>query len=203
MIKTFKSTIILVFITFIFTSCSSVIYKVDDIINKSDGTDFTKLSNKLSINICSSLESYNQMEDIYITDFVNISSLKNRSQLGFLLSSDLKVATVSNCSNNLNIKELALGQSIKIGSQGVKILSRDISNLKIKTVSTDGKVIVGTYTITSKKLIIYIKVLDLKDGTIYYSQSTSTNITDEILELEGISRKDQKTTSDAYQPLVL
>ena len=201
--KLYKSIFFLSLFTLLFTSCSSVVYKIDDIVNQPDGTNFSKLSNKLSIDICSSLKSYNYNDELYITDFVNISSLENYSQLGFLLSSDLQVSILSNCNNNINIKELALGENIKIGHQGVKVLSRDISNLKVKTISTNGKIIIGTYTITSKKLILYIKVVDLKDGTIYYSQSTSTNITNEILALEGLSKEDIKTTLDIYQPLIL
>jgi len=183
---------------FILNGCSSIFYKANDLINPSKGTDFSLISNKLSVDICPSITSFQNNLDIYITDFVNISNLENASQLGFLLSNELKVAILSNCSRNLKIKELTLGKNIKIGKQGVKILSRDLSKLKAKTISQSGRIITGTYTITSQKLIIFIKVIELKTGNILYSKSTSTNITKEILELEGLG-----TTVKVYPPMVL
>ena len=187
MIKAFKYLLISTFITISFTSCSSTVYnKLDDVINPKEGTDFSKLSSKLSVNICSKLTSYKDRNEIYITDFVNISNLQNNSQLGFLLSSQLQVAILSNCDESIQVKELTLGQNIKIGKHGIKLLSRDISKIKAKSISQSGKAIIGTYAITSQKLIVYVKVVDLKNGDILYSQSSATNITDEILELEGV-----------------
>jgi hypothetical protein len=174
---------------------------MDDIINRPDGADFTKLSNKLAIDTCPYLNSYNNQE-IYILDYVNISTLNNKSQLGFILASNLKVAILSNCSKTLNIKELSIAKNIKIGKHGSKLLSRDIKNLKLQTISANAKAIIGTYAITSQKLIIYIKVIDLKNNTLVYSKTTSINISKEILELEGINGN-LNYPSNIYTPLVL
>ena len=65
-------------------------------------------------------------------------------------------------------------------------------------ISNNSKVIAGTYAITSQKLILFVKVIDTESGNILYSQSTSTPISNEILELEGTN-----TISQIYTPLVL
>jgi len=197
----FKKLLLTLIIIITFTNCNSTIYKIDDIINTPHGTDFTKLSNKLAIDVCLTLNSYDNKE-IYIPDYVNISTLNNRSQLGFILASNLKVAILSNCDKSLNIKELSVAKNIKIGKHGSKLLSRDVKNLKLQTISTNSKAIVGTYAITSKKLIIYIKVINLKNNTLVYSQTTSTNISKEVLELEGI-KDNSNNPSNIYTPLVL
>ena len=80
----------------------------------------------------------------------------------------------------------------------MSVLSRSVEELKATTVSKKGKIIVGTYALTIKKLIVYIKVIDIATSNIVYSKSTSTNINNEILELEGID-----TTLKVYQPMVL
>ena len=198
MLKYIISIIVLV----LFTACSSIVYEIDDIINTPNGTDFSKLSNKLAVEICPSLTSFDEQQSIYITDFVNVSTLQNQSQLGFVLSNNLKSSILQTCGASINIKELTLGKNIKIGQNGTRILSRNIKNLKLDTISTNGKVVVGTYAITSQKLLIYTKVIDLVTNKLYYSKTTSTNMTKEILELEKINEKEH-TTNSIYRPLVL
>ncbi len=191
--------IFLILITiFLFTSCRSAYYKIDDIINPADGTNFTLMSNKLAVDICPKITSFHKKYELFITDFVNISNLKNKSELGFLLSSQLKVATLENCNKDLNIKELTLGKDLKLGQKGSNILSRSVAELKSTTISKKGKIIVGTYAITTRKLILYIKVIDLATGNIIYSKSTATNLSEEILKLEGIDNRPV-----VYQPMVL
>jgi hypothetical protein len=190
---------ILVYVVLTYTGCSSIFYNdINSFINPKNGTDFSSVSMSLSVDICSKISTLDDKYDLYITDFVNISNLQNRSQLGFLLSSELKVAVLANCDKNIHIKELTLGQNIKIGKQGVKIFTRNIPDLKTKTISSNGRVISGTYAITSEKLIVFTKVIDLESGDIIYSKSTSTNITNEILKLEGIDN-----SLKVYKPLTL
>ena len=193
-----KNIVFILISFFAFTSCTSTYYKIDDMINPANGTDFTLMTNKLAVDICPKITSFHQKYDLFITDFVNISNLKNKSQLGFLLSSQLKVAILNNCDKDLNIKELTLGKDLKLGHRGMRILSRSVEELKSTTVSKKGKIIVGTYAITVRKLIIYIKVIDLANGNIIYSKSTASNINNEILELEGIDNRPV-----IYQPMVL
>ena len=193
-----KNIIFLALSLFIFTSCSSTYYKIEDMLNPVDGTDFTLMSNKLAIDICPKITSFHKKYNLFITDFVNISNLKNKSELGFLLSSQLKVAALENCNRDLDIKELTLGKDLKLGQNGSNILSRSVSELKSTTISKKGKILVGTYAITTRKLIIYLKVIDLETGAIQYSKSTSTNLSEEILHLEGIDNRPV-----IYQPLVL
>jgi hypothetical protein len=183
-------------IVFNFNGCFSLIDQLN-MSNLSKETNFSSISKKLSSNICSSITSFST-SDVYVTDFVNISNLKNASDLGFLLSDEFKVALLSNCEENLKIKELTLGQNLRLGKHGVSILSRDLSKLKRQSISSTSKIVVGTYAITQQKLIVFVKVIDLTTGNILYSSNVSVKLNKEILKLEGID-----DTLKIYSPMVL
>jgi len=114
------------------------------------------------------------------------------------LSDEFKVALLSNCEENLKIKELTLGQNLRLGKHGVSILSRDLSKLKRQSISSTSKIVVGTYAITQQKLIVFVKVIDLTTGNILYSSNVSVKLNKEILKLEGID-----DTLKIYSPMVL
>lgn len=130
---------------------------------------------------------------IYVTDFVNESNLENRSQLGFLLSNQVKVNLLkSNCTKNVSIKAFNLANNLKIGNNGAKILSRDLKDLKIQSIEDDKQIVVGSYIITNKQLILFLKLINLSDGNTVISSTSSLGITSEIEALEGIVNTEEK-----------
>lgn len=169
----------------------------------SNQTNFSKISSDMVSSICSNITTQDLEHDFYVVDFVNIDNLENNSQLGFILSNHLKSDLVQRC--KFTIKEIELGQNIKIGRSGSKILTRELDELRSKVLDEESNLVIGTYAITTDKLMIFVKVIDLSTGIIRSSVTTSTKITQEILSLEGY--KQQQETSAGkhliYRPLVL
>lgn len=196
-----KITSVLFLITiFFFAGCgtnsivNNNIFK-DDCYNECE-TDFNNLVDNLVSNICPDIQRVAK-KTIYTTDFVNTENLHNSCQLGFLLSSKLKTTVLGKCKTK-HIKAIELGSSIKVGSSGVRILSRKYSEIKTKDINSKNHILVGSYTITPKKLILFLNLIDLNTGDIIAASTSSTRLTSEILSLEG---KDKE--SAVYQPLVL
>ena len=161
-------------------------------------TKFSFLSKRLSSNICPKIKNNSTL---YVTDFVNESNLQNISQLGFLLSNELKVNILkNNCTNKVSIKNLQLSKSLQIGKQGTRILTRNLKNLKTKNLKDDRQILVGTYMITKKQLILFLKLINLKDGNTIATSSIATIMTDEIKELDGINTN---TDPIIYKPFHL
>lgn len=124
-------------------------------------------------------------EVVLVSDFVNLDKLKNKSQLGFLLSSMLKNKLSS---LNIIVKEIELGKEFELGSTGFNLLTREQEKILSKTVQSNYAV-VGTYSITSKTLNVFIRLIDVKTGNILASSYGRTDIDDEILGLEGLLEK--------------
>lgn len=120
-------------------------------------------------------------EVVLVSDFVNLDKLQNRSQLGFLLSSMLKDKLSS---LNIVVKEIELGREFELGKSGFNLLTREQDKILSKTVQSKYAA-VGTYSITSKTLNVFIKLIDVRTGNILASSYERTNIDDEILGLEG------------------
>ena len=178
---------------FTFTSCST-----KNNINSNTSTNFSNLTEELSVNICEVIPTNST---VYITDFVNQSNLKNISQLGFLLANELKVNILNeDCKENISVRTLDLAKSLTIGKRGSHILTRNFKDLKNTDLEDDKKVIVGTYMITHNQLILFTKLIDLKTSNTIASTSTSTILTKEIKQLEGI---DINNHPDIYKPLHL
>jgi len=176
-----KNNIFILFFIFVFNGCSLVPSKppVKDRI-----TNFKLLTKKLSTKICKKIKPNSSL---YVTDFVNEANLKNSSKLGFLLSNNLKVHILQNsCTKNVSLKSLEMANSLQIGKHGSKILTRDIKKLKLKSLTDNRQVLVGTYILTQKQLIVYLKLINLKDANTIATSSTSTILTDEIKDLEGL-----------------
>jgi len=193
MIRKFKLYFTILAALFLFSGCA--------LSSSNNNVDFNDISKEITKDLKTS-------SILYITDFVDIASLENTSQLGFILASNTKVAILNNDTNTDTndkkakktiIKELTIGKNIKIGKQGIKLLSRELSKLKTTKILANSQVLVGTYAITSKQLIVYLKLINLDTDELLFSKTTSVPITDEILELEGIDT----TNQDIYIPLVL
>ncbi|QKF74155.1 hypothetical protein AFAEC_2004 [Aliarcobacter faecis] len=136
-------------------------------------------------------------EVVLVSDFVNLDKLQNRSQLGFLLSSMLKDKLSS---LNIVVKEIELGKEFELGKSGFNLLTREQEKILSKTVQSKYAA-VGTYSITSKTLNVFIKLIDVRTGNILASSYERTNIDDEILGLEG--SLERKTTPILKPHLVL
>lgn len=176
------------FLFFFFSGCS--VGSLNNVDSTSESvTDFKFLTSKLvSSSFC---EKINSNTSLYVTDFVNESNLDNKSELGFLLSNELKVNILkSNCTKNVAIKTFNLGSNLKIGQNGAKILTRDLQQLKIQNIEDDKQIVVGSYVITNKQLILFLKLINLQNGDTIISSTSSSLLTSEIKDLEGIENVD-------------
>jgi len=164
--------------------------------------DFNGVASKLTSN--SFCQKINQNTTLYVTDFVNESNLENKSELGFLLANALKVNILKqNCTKNVSLKTFNLGKNLKIGQNGVKILTRDFKNLQTLDIEDDKQIVVGTYVITKQQIILFVKLINLKEGNTIGSNTYSLQMTNEIRELEGIEEDDSSAIPKIKQPFHL
>jgi hypothetical protein len=192
-------------IAFFFSGCYNILEK--PMLNLTTQTNFDKISYNMVTQICKNIIQEDLGKDFYVVDFVNIENLENNSQLGFVLSNHLKSNFFKVCSD-LTIKEIELGKNIKLGRNGSKILTRELDELKSKVVEENSNIVIGTYAITTDRLMIFLKVIDLETGIIKSSTSTVTPLTAEILGLEGYEASTDGSSSTTeglrpYRPLVL
>lgn len=178
-LRTLKLIFISSFLTVFLTSCA---YK--DPINGSN--NFHSLISKIVDDSAIKIKRHTGLgEVVLVSDFVNLDKLKNKSQLGFLLSGMLKNKLSS---LNIIVKEIELGKEFELGTTGFNLLTREREHILSKTVQSNYAV-VGTYSITSKTLNVFIRLIDVKTGNILASSYGRTNIDDEILGLEGLLEK--------------
>lgn len=136
---------------------------------------------------------------IYVVDFVNLENLENQSELGFILSDNIKSQVTQKC--NTPIYSLEYAKYLKMGPNGSKLLSRDYDDLAAKKINKNTYALVGSYVITQRQLITYLKLIDLKSGIILKSSTDRTTLTDEILKLE--SNKKFQNKQYIRKPLTL
>lgn len=142
-------------------------------------------------------------EVVLVSDFVNVDKLKNKSQLGFLLSSMLKDSLVS---QNIIVREIELGKEFEFGKSGFNLLTRNKDNMAANNITKEKYAVVGTYSLTSKSLNLFIKLIDIRNGNILSSSYERTDIDAEILDLEGEKQNisdDKKQPSANYRPHVV
>ena len=188
------------FLSLFFTSCS---YK-----NPINGTNnFHSLVSKLVDESASKIKKNVSSEDvILVSDFVNLDKLKNKSQLGFLLSSMLKDSLVS---QNIIVREIELGKEFEFGGSGFNVLTRNKDNISSSKITKEKYAVVGTYSLTSKSLNLFIKLIDIRNGNILSSSYERTDIDNEILDLEGEKQqspeenKKQQSTTNVRPHVVL
>jgi len=165
-------------------------------------TDFHLLSQELLTDLSPTILEIKSKKKIisplYVTDFVNLDKLTNRSQLGFILSDELK----TNITQDLNwpIYQIEFSKYLKVGSTGTKLMSRDINDLKYKNMDDNTYALVGTYAITQRQLLLYLKLINLKNGVILKSATKRVTLTDEIINLE---KTNEEIQPQIYQPLTL
>ena len=127
---------------------------------------------------------------VLVSDFVNLDKLHNRSELGFLLSDMLKDKLSS---LDIIIREVEFRKEFVLGKSGFNLLSRDKDKILRDVVDTARYTVVGTYSITSKSLNVFIKLIDIQTGNILSSSYERTDIDEEILGLEGEDEKNSPT----------
>ena len=166
----------LVFLTLFFTSCA-----FKNPINGSN--NFHYLVSKMVDESASKIKKNIPLGDVVlVSDFVNLDKLKNRSQLGFLLSSMLKDKLSS---LDIVIREIEFGKEFEFGKSGFNLLTREKEKILSDKVTKIKYAVVGTYSISNKSLNVFIKLIDLQTGNILSSSYERTDIDDEILNLEG------------------
>ena len=175
---------------FILTACS---YKNIDgsndfqaLLAKMVNTSYAKIKNELA-----------KDDVILVSDFVNIDNLKNHSKLGFLLSETLKNELAA---KNIIIKEVELSRNFKIGKSGFNVLSRNAEDIN-SVIDDERFAMVGKYSITRKRLILFVKLIDIRTGHILSSSTQSVWIDKEILKLDYVEKK--KEQRRIFQPFTL
>ncbi|MGB5919294.1 FlgO family outer membrane protein [Arcobacter sp.] len=184
MLKLFLTSFLL---PLLFTSC---VYKDLDGAN-----NFQAMLRALVENSYTKLDkNISKDETVLVSDFVNLDNLQNHSKLGFLLSDTLKNSLLS---KNILVREVELGNNFQIGKRGFNVLSRNSNKINNQVID-ENFAVVGTYSVTTKRLIVFIKLIDVRSGTILSSSTASTLIDEEILDLERTP-----DSSTVYAPMVL
>jgi hypothetical protein len=191
---TLKLVLISGFLSVILSSCA---YK-----NPISGSNnFHSLVSNLVDDSANKIKSNLQSDDVVlVSDFVNLDKLKNKSQLGFLLSSMLKDRLVS---LNIIVREVEFGKEFELGKTGFNLLTREKDKIVSDKVTKSRYAVVGTYSITSRSLNVFIKMIDINTGYILSSSYARTDIDDEILGLEGETDASRKKTPPSRPFLVL
>ena len=193
-LRVMKLVIISLLFSILFTSCA---YK-----NPINGnTNFHSLVSKLVDDSSIKIKKNLQANDVVlVSDFVNLDKLKNKSQLGFLLSSMLKDKLVS---LDILVREIELGKDFELGKTGFIVLTRQKDKIITDKIVNSRYAVVGTYSITSRSLNVFIKLIDVNTGYILSSSFTRTDIDDEILGLEGESDLSSQKRNAPVRPFLV
>lgn len=189
--KVLKLSIISILLALFFTSCSNVVNNIAfrspaNHKNLDGSTNFYSLiQTAVDISLIKIKKHVMSDEVILVSDFVNSHRLENRSKLGFLLSEQLKNSLLN---RDIIVKQIELGKDFQLGPKGFNLLTRDQKDISSSSLDNN-YAIVGTYSITTQNLILFIKLIDIKNGNILSSSSVKTSMDKEIQELEGF-RKD-------------
>jgi hypothetical protein len=202
-----KQVLLIIFI-FIFTSCSNTYdnysKKVSSYFKTNASIDFLDITYELTTPLC---EKINEDTVLYISDYVNEKHLKNKSQFGFLLANQTKVNILNpSCTQTIKIQDLQLSKSLKIGKNGSRILTRDINDIKNTQLNDDKQILIGSYLFTNSQVIFFLKLVDLSDGNIIATTSTTRILNDEFKALEGIQTSyelKKLQEEDIYTPMHL
>jgi hypothetical protein len=186
----------LLIVTVLFlTACSIPTLRYNhEIMNTDYDGIIDKLLQKASYQIFPNMK---MNEVLIVPNFAETTTLRSNSKLSFILSDLLKNKLVSKYS--YTIREIELSKNFKFGKEGFKVLTRDVKNINNAVVESRYAV-VGTYTITKNQLILFLKLINIRNGLVLASSSHSTNLTQEIDESNKITVEKEKTI---YQPMVL
>jgi len=201
--RQFKFILIATVVAFFLEGCSVVNEYTDSYKFKYQHstavTDFSKITDILITKLEPTINKLPKQTPIYVIDFTNLQYLENFSELGFLLSSEIKTHVTQKY--NLRVKQIEYMKYLKIGKSGTKLFSREVKDLKTTNLLDCTYALVGTYAFTQRQLILYLNLVELRTGVILKSATYATEQTDEIIHLEQKSRQINQNT--IYQPLVL
>ncbi|MEA2018084.1 MAG: FlgO family outer membrane protein [Campylobacterota bacterium] len=202
-----KRIFLILLLTFFFTGCllkkeNNDSYKFK-YLHSTGVTNFSALTKNLLADLCPTIlnikKQKRRIEPLYITDFVNLNDLENHSQLGFLLSDEMKTNVTQDC--NWPIFQVEFTKYLTIGKNGTKLLSRDTNDLKSRKLLQNTYGLIGTYNITQRQLILHLKLINLKNGVILKAATKRVTLTDEIINLEG--KPNSFDPNSIYAPVVL
>jgi len=190
--------IILLLVLLVFSGCGFVqtkagSVKVEPFYHSTAKTDFTKLADNLILHLAPALNKLTKREPLYVIDFVNLKQLENHSELGFILSSEVKSLVTQQFGHS--IYEIEFSKYLKFGSNGSKLLSRNLVDIKNKSLSGTSYALVGTYAFTQRQVIFYLKIIDLTNGVIIKASTVKRDLTDEIILLEQKGSNISPTTT--------
>lgn len=107
---------------------------------------------------------------IIVTDFVDLKSLKNNSNIGYILSNSVKDSIIN--LYETDVIEAEVSKYFKLSAKGLRLLTRDVNKVKSLNYNIDNAV-VGTYIYNKNELIVFVKLIDLKTGMIKGSYTNS------------------------------
>ncbi len=194
---------IILVVSFLLSGCSLIKENEDSFkfkyLHLTTTTNFDTLTENLLEQLCPTISSVNRGKTpMYVVDFVNVQDLQNNSELGFMLSAEMKTQVTQLC--NTPVYAIEYSKYLKIGPNGTKFLSRDLDELNNQKINKNTYALVGTYAFTQRQLILYLKLIDLNSGVILKSATQKTLITDEIIHLE---KKQNKYQQSVHTPLIL
>ena len=137
------------------------------------------------------------LKKLLVSNFADNFTLKSDTKLSFVLTDLLKNKLVSKY--NYTIREIELSKRFRFGQEGFKVLTRDVKSIN-NSVNRARYAIVGTYTITKNQLILFVKMIDVKNGNILASSSHTTRLTQEITHLNKSTIEEEP---NIYSPMVL
>lgn len=204
-----KHFFIVALLSILFSGCTSIIKESEDSFKlkyyqSTATTNFNSLVEDLLDQICPTIKSMTTKRNnkpFYVVDFVNIKDLENNSELGFLLSDELKTLITQKC--NRTVYSIEYTKYMKIGEYGTDILSRDLDELNRTKINRNTYALVGSYAITQRQLILYLKLVNLRTGVIHKAATKSRNLTDEILDFEKKNTPKKDPYTDVYKPITL
>lgn len=192
--KFFKQIILLTIVVF-FTACSIPSMRYN---NEIMNTDYDGIINDLLQKASYQIFPNMKMNEVLIvSNFSETMTLKSNSKLSFILSDLLKNKLVSKYS--YTIREIELSKNFRFGEEGFKVLTRDAKSIN-NTVINSRYAVVGTYTITKNQLILFLKLINIRDGLVLASSSHSVNLTQEI---DQSSKVIIRRPPVVYQPMTL
>ena len=103
---------------------------------------------------------------------------------------------------NIIVREVEFGKEFEFGKSGFNLLTREKDRILSDKVKSRYAV-VGTYSITSRSLNVFIKLIDINTGYILSSSYARTDIDDEILGLEGNSEGGSTKKAPASRPFLV
>ena len=196
-------TTLLFMIIILFNGCNYPLYKYN---YKFNITNYEELIENLLSKASSQIfPNMNMNEVLLVSNFVETTTLKSNTKLSFVLSDMLKNQLVSKYS--YTVKDIELSNQFKLGKEGFKVLTRD-SEKTYNKISNSRYVIAGMYTFTNNQILLFLKLINIKNGNILASSNYVTDLTKDIVELNNMilkdpNKKEMPTQQEIYQPMVL